>query len=104
MVTTTVQLLFNPEAVQEYFSGEEGLASRIQVHLEGFLGTNGLISQRQKSLDARIQRIDSRVRTFENQMTRREDSLRLQFARMQETIAILQGQQNFFLSFFQGGY
>lgn len=93
----------NPTGVQSYFSGDEGLATRMQEQLERFLGANGLISERQKSLDARIQRIDSRVRTFETQMARREESLRLQFARMQETIAILQGQQNYFMSFFQGG-
>ncbi len=92
----------NPAAVQAFFNGDDGIATRLQNQLERFVGTNGLISERQKSLDARIKRLDTRVRDFDTQMTRREDSLRLQFAKMQETIANLQGQQNFFLSYFNG--
>lgn len=94
----------NRDGVQALFAGDDGLGLRLQSHLDRFLGSSGLISERQKGLDARIKRLDSRVTTFETTLSRREDSLRQQFAKMQETIAVLQSQQNFFLSYFMGAY
>jgi flagellar hook-associated protein 2 len=94
----------DPEGIQALFGSTDGLAARLENRLDRFIGSKGLISERQSSFDARIKRLDSRIKTFETNMSRREDALRLQFAKMQESIAVLQGQQNFFLSFFMGGY
>jgi flagellar hook-associated protein 2 len=94
----------NRDGVQAMFAGSDGLAGRLEAHMERFLGSGGLISERQKGIDTRIKRLDDRVKAFETTLSRREDSLRLQFAKMQESIAVLQGQQNFFLSFFQNAY
>jgi flagellar hook-associated protein 2 len=94
----------NRDGVQTMFAGSDGLAGRLEARMDRFLGSGGLISERQKGIDARIKRLDDRVKTFETTLSRREDALRLQFAKMQETIAVLQGQQNFFMSYFQGAY
>lgn len=94
----------NRDGVQAMFAGSDGLAGRLESHMDRFLGTAGLISERQKGIDSRIKRINDRVKSFETTLSRREDALRLQFARMQESIAVLQGQQNFFNSFFMSAY
>jgi flagellar hook-associated protein 2 len=100
----TAALAESPDALRQLFGGDDGVATRIEQRLENFVGSKGLLAERSASMDSRIKRIDSRIKTFEATLSRREDSLRLQFGKMQETIAVLQGQQNFFLSYFQSAY
>ncbi|MFW5973459.1 MAG: flagellar filament capping protein FliD [Bacteroidota bacterium] len=89
----------NPDGVQAFIGGTDGIAKRIEERLSVFVGASGILSERQKSFDARIKRIDTRIKSLEDQLTRREDSLRMQFAKMQEAIANLQGQQSAFMSY-----
>ena len=94
----------SPDQVRAFFSGENGIGKRVEDLVGGFVGSSGLISERQKTFDARIKRIDSRISTLEETLTRREDSLRMQFAKLQETISLLQGQFDTFQSYLGGAY
>jgi flagellar hook-associated protein 2 len=93
----------NPQAVERLFSGSDGVAQRLLRHIEAYVGAQGIVSQRQASLDTRIRRLDDRIKAMDEQLARREEQLRAQFARVQETIALLKGQQQFLSSFFLNG-
>ncbi|SHL02016.1 flagellar filament capping protein FliD [Rhodothermus profundi] len=93
----------NPQAVESLFSGNDGIATRLLTRLEAFVATGGIIDQRQDSIETRIRRLNDRIAAFEEQLARREEQLRAQFARVQETIALFQGQQQFLSGFLFGG-
>lgn len=89
----------NPQAVERLFSGSDGLARRLLTHVETFVKTGGLIDQRKDSIETHLLRLTHRIAAFEEQLARREEQLRAQFARVQETIALFQGQQQFLSGF-----
>ena len=94
----------SPDLARGFFGGENGIGKRVEDLVSGFVGSGGVITERQKSYDARIKRIDGRIKTLEETLTRREDSLRMQFAKLQETISVLQGQFDTFQSYLGGAY
>ena len=83
----------NTGAVQSLFSGEDGFATRLKNRLDTYIGTNGLIDNRMDSVDDRISRLDDQITDFEDRLLQREDQLRMQFAKLQEALALFQGQQ-----------
>ena len=89
-------------AVKSLFDGADGIATRLSSRLDRFLGIDGIIDVRQDALDDRVNRLDDQIRRWDDLMTIRENQLREQFARLQESLAVFQGQQqtlnNFFLS------
>ena len=91
----------NPSAVQDLFASENGgLATRLAARLDRFLGANGTLDNRIESVDERIQRLDRNIAAWDVRLERREDVLRQQFARLQEAMALLQGQSDTFNSFY----
>lgn len=88
------------DAVESLFSGADGIATRLQNRIDRFVGVNGIISDRQDSIDTKIKRLKTRISDWDDRLARREDSLRTQFAKMQESIAVLQGQQQSMMMFF----
>ncbi len=93
----------NPQAVESLFSGSDGIATRLLTLLEAYVKTGGIIDQRQNTIESSIRRLDDRIAALEDQLARREEQLRAQFARLQETIALFQGQQQFLGGFLFGG-
>lgn len=79
--------------VQNFFSGPDGIAQRLIRQVDSFVRTNGIIDARQKVFDDHIKRLDTQIKTWDTRLLRREEQLRMQFARLQEAIAIFQGQQ-----------
>ncbi|MFN3596080.1 MAG: flagellar filament capping protein FliD [Rubricoccaceae bacterium] len=91
----------DPGSVQRLFaSGGDGLAERLTARLDAFVGTGGLLGSRKETLEAANRRIEKRIKDWDARLQAREKSLRLQFARLQETVALLQGQQQQFSAYF----
>jgi flagellar hook-associated protein 2 len=91
----------NPESISTLFGeNETSLGSRMKAEIEGYVGTNGIFAQRKKVNDGRISRLDDQIEAFDVRMERRENSLRDEYARLEETIRQLQTQQATFLSFY----
>ena len=80
-------------AVQRLFSADDGVATRMLDRLDGYLGSGGIIDGREDSIDERTRRLDKRIGVWDERLARREIMLREQYAKLQETIALLQGQQ-----------
>lgn len=92
----------DPAAVSVLFGADEdSLGSQMQAQIEDYVGSNGVFSQRKKVNDGRIDRLDDQIDAFDVRMERRENSLRDEYARLEETIRQLQTQQATFLSFYQ---
>ena len=89
-------------SVESLFSGADGIATRLQDRIDAFVGTGGILKGRLQSIDTTVRRLDHRIESWDEKLAAREDSLRMQFARMQESIARLQGQQQNMSSFFGG--
>lgn len=95
----------DPSAVQRLFAAEDGgLGTRLRDRLDVFLDTDGILDARKETAEDRIKRLDKRIDAFDDRMAKREDQLRQQYAKLQETLALLQGQQQSVLSFFYGPY
>lgn len=80
-------------AVQNFFSGPDGIAQRLTQQIDNFVRTDGIIDARQKVIDERVRRLDTQIESWDTRMLRREEQLRMQFARLQEAVAMFQGQQ-----------
>ena len=90
----------DPEAVRTLFAAEDdGIATRLSERVNEYIGFGGLIQDRENNLDTRIRTINNRIANFDDAIARREDQLRQQFARLQESIELLQGQQFAFAAF-----
>ena len=81
------------EAVQSLFAASDGIATRINDRIADYIGSSGIISDRQDTIDTRISTLDNRIANFDEALLRRENQLREEFARLQESIELLQGQQ-----------
>ncbi len=90
----------DPARAAAFFTGDAGLAETLDGRLDRFLGAKGLLDARKDITDDRIRRLDTRIKDWDVRMGVREEQLRQQFAKLQETIALLQGQQNAFLSYY----
>jgi flagellar hook-associated protein 2 len=83
----------NPQALMDMFTGENGIADRVENVLDRFVETGGLVDSSKKAVDRKIKNIDSRIDRYEGQLVMREAQLRRQFTDLQRTLAALQSQQ-----------
>jgi flagellar hook-associated protein 2 len=90
----------SPDAVQSFFAADDGVATRLSDRLGTFLGTDGILKRRTKTIEDKIGRYDKQITRWEERLTMREDQLRMQYAQLQESLALLQGQQDSLNSFF----
>lgn len=94
----------DPGAVQNVFAAEDGVATKMLARLDGYLGSDGLIDGREEGINERVKRLDTRIGDWEERLSRRENVLRAQFAKLQETVTLVQGQQQFLNNFFIPAY
>ncbi|MEM9665398.1 MAG: flagellar filament capping protein FliD [Bacteroidota bacterium] len=96
----TNALASNPDAVRSLFAAEDGLANRFTAQIDRFVGIDSILNTRTDILDDRIGRVDRQIDSFNERLARREESLRAEFAQLEETITSLQNQQSFLFSLF----
>ncbi len=87
-------------AVQSFFDGPNGVATRLETMIDTYVGSNGVIGFREDAIDQRIKGYDNRIDTLTGRLERRETQLRREFAQLQEVLATLGGQQQFLTSLF----
>ena len=89
-----------PGDVAALFTGADGVATRFVARLDGLLGATGSIQQRKDSVDTRVQRLGDQISRWDARLERREETLRVQFAQLQELQAQAQNQFNAIQSLF----
>ncbi|MFC1558391.1 flagellar filament capping protein FliD [candidate division KSB1 bacterium] len=80
-------------SILNLFNSENGVANKINDFLENFVKTGGIVDDDKKLLNTRIKNIDSRVEDFEYRLQIRADTLRQQYAALQEMLSRLNSQQ-----------
>ena len=83
----------DPDAVRTLFSGSDGIATKLSERLDDYMGFNGFIRNRTDLLDTQIRDRNRQISDFDDALGRREERLRGEFARLQESITLFQGQQ-----------
>ncbi len=82
----------SPDAVGALFAGADGVAERLSSRLGDLQGPQGTIEQRKRGSDERVRRLDSQIDRWKVRLASREDSLRAQFAQLQEITTRAEGQ------------
>ena len=82
-------------AVVEFFAGDNGLATRLEGMLGTYLGSNGLISQREESLNSELNDINEERADLNVEMQQYEDRLRAKYGAMDLVVAELNSTSAF---------
>jgi flagellar hook-associated protein 2 len=89
----------DPLAVRELLSGDgasDGVAAALARALEPVVRSgDGSLSLRDTSFDDRIEDLDRQIERFERRLEKREETLLLQFSRLESLISSLKGQASF---------
>ncbi|MFT4604000.1 MAG: flagellar hook-associated protein 2, partial [Rhodothermales bacterium] len=93
----------DPVAFKALFTGSDGIAQRLEARLDGYLGADGIFDNRVDVLDESVRRISDQIKSFDDRMYRRENQLRAQYAKIQESISLFQSQGQFISSINGGG-
>lgn len=85
----------NYEQVVALFSGENGVAGKLQTSLKEYTKTGGLISQRQDQLNSDLRDLSSREATAADQLEKYEANLRAQYASLDTLLAQMQSSASY---------
>ena len=85
----------NFESVTKLFSGNNGLAARMENTLNGYLQRNGVFDNRTESLNSQIKGLDSEREVLSRRLDRLETRLFAQFNAMDSIVAQLNNTGNY---------
>jgi flagellar hook-associated protein 2 len=80
----------DPEALENLFGSESGIATALESLLSRYTGAGGTISASKDGLNSRMDRIDDQIERKERYLELREKELRRQYAALQEALATLE--------------
>lgn len=85
----------NPQAVAKLFSGDGSTGKRVTDLVDGFTGTNGVITSRNKSINDRLNDVTRQRDALDLRMERVQRNYLAQFTAMEKIVAQLQGTSSF---------
>ncbi len=90
----------DPQAVTQFFTNtENGAGAYLKEQLDRIAEADGLIDRRSDALESRAELMRERIETMNDRLDRKRDRLLRQFISMEESLALLQSQQNAIASF-----
>lgn len=95
----TEALTEDPQAVENLFNSTSGVAARIESLLEPFVESYGIIDDTKEIIGDQIDNIDTRISRMEEQLTRKEQKFRNEFASMQQSLYLVMQQQTMLQQF-----
>jgi len=87
-------------AIADLFNSSDGVATQVEELVEQYTSIGGFIDDSQDNITNRIENLDNRISRMDALLARREEQLRIQFSRMQETATLLRNQQTMFQNIF----
>lgn len=87
------------DLVKNIFSGSNGLASRLQTAVSGFVGTDGIATSRSKTLGTQIASSTTRINQLKARIDKEVDQQLKDYKKLQESFYKLQGQMSQYSSF-----
>lgn len=96
------------QVINGRFTVEDGKINGFIDHLDQLVNDalrrpNGILSTRKQGLDSIIRQIDTRIDTKQKQIERKEEFLKMKFARLEETISRIKTQGSGLAGFAGGG-
>ncbi len=83
----------HPEALEELFSGTDGIATTLVSVLDGYTSPGGTIASSRKAVNSKIDLVEDSIERQEEYIRVRENTLREQFSALQEALYALQMSQ-----------
>ncbi len=86
----------DPEAVGALFTGEEGMAGRLDAYLKEALTRDktGLFTAKDEAISSQIRDLQKQTERMEDRLVRREEQLKRQYVQLEKVLAQLQSQSN----------
>ncbi|MFT2112674.1 flagellar filament capping protein FliD [Marinomonas sp. 2405UD68-3] len=84
----------NFDDIGKVFSGEDGIATKIETLLSNYIDSNGIMKQREDSLNGQISDLEDDVENHQYRMTSLEARLREQYAGLDVLLAQMQSTQS----------
>lgn len=82
----------NPQKVADLFTGNDGVASKLERVLNGFLGDAGLINSRTTDLRSQIVSVGTRTKDVQQRINAQAESLRKEYENLQRNFLKAQSQ------------
>ena len=76
------------------FSSSNGIAKKTETILERYVKLGGVIDNKEKGLNNKIDYLKARIKSYEERLAIRETMLRQQFAGLQRSLSALTSQQS----------
>lgn len=86
----------DPAAVEAMFNGESGLLARIETNITPYTKSQGIISEKQKTVQASLDMVTEKQKRHDAAMEKKLKRYQLQFTQMQMTIAQLESSMSQF--------
>ncbi|MDG1481666.1 MAG: flagellar filament capping protein FliD [Myxococcota bacterium] len=87
--------------VEKMFTADDGFGAALVASLDVFIDPiDGVIKERNSSLESSIDDLEDQVATWETRIERYEDRLRSSFTTFESTVGVLQGVSDFLTAFF----
>ncbi|MGI6129985.1 MAG: flagellar filament capping protein FliD [bacterium] len=86
----------DPEAVAELFTGEQGVAGRLDEYLKETLTKDktGLFTAKDEAISGQIRDLQNQTERMEERLLRREEQLKRQYVQLELALAKMQSQSN----------
>jgi flagellar hook-associated protein 2 len=86
----------DPEAVATLFTGDQGVASRLDGYLKETLTKDktGLLTAKDEAFASQIRDLQKQTERMEERLVRREEQLKRQYVQLEKVLAQLQAQSN----------
>ena len=98
--TSKLDAAINEGSLAELFNtSSTGLGVQFDNLIEGFVVTGGIISDHKSIIDSRLKTLDRQILTLGERIDKKAQTFRQQFASIQESILLLQGQASAFQAF-----
>lgn len=94
--TRVAQLL----GAEDTSTGSSGVMSRLKDYLDGLSSVTGVLNQKQRSNTRQMSSLDTRIRTLEGRLEKKQLLLENQFTALERTVSRLQTQQQSLNSLF----
>ena len=89
----------NPQAVEDLFNSENGIATRMAELLDPYTESYGIMEEQQELITEQKERIDTRIERLNTQLAQKEAYYRRQFTAMQQALNQIVEQQSLLSQF-----
>jgi len=91
----------NSVYVSDIFRASDGIATRIEDYIDDFVAVGGTIDSSKNNIDTTLIDLEDRIALWDETLAKREAQLRQEFAKIQQSLAMLNQQQSFW-NYFMG--